>query len=246
MSLLPTARPANCASAPLPTISSRRPGLNLRPSSTCTSGRRSHTRGPTPRSSTLASVLVDFFGRLATTTTSGEAMGLPSALRSTPWPCSMTLTSSRVRPLFSSAVAPARMTMAWSMRPVLASVAWKPSPMASRATSTPTTPAMPTTITAEAPRRSGMVLTPTQVTFSAWRPLRVAASQATRASATRPITASGRNISTTIAAIRATRPRNCSTRFIAVLLSGRSGRRRSSGAWRAAPAAGRRSGPAPG
>src|SRR5574337_836350 len=181
-SVEPTPMPANCRIAPLPTSSSRNPGLNLRPAMIFTFGRTAHASAPTPRSETLASWPLLFFGSDAITTSSGDAIGWPCASRATPgccWTSSALLWSSTE---FDSLSDPARVTSTVSSLPVPCRVAWKPSAIASSATNTPTTPAMPITITDDAPQREGRVAMPTPVTESVCLPRRAITSH--RASTT--------------------------------------------------------------
>ncbi|KAG0920630.1 hypothetical protein G6F31_020641 [Rhizopus arrhizus] len=117
--------------------------------------------------------------------------------------------------------------MAVVSSPVLLSVAWKPSPIASIATSTPTTPAMPTTITEEAPQRCGRLATPMRVAASASRPPRTDPQHQADHQQQH-----GQRVAQPLLEF--------ALEHVGVLLSGRPVRRRSSGAWHAAPATSRR------
>ena len=162
---------------------SRRPGLNLRPSTIFSCGRIAQPAGPTPRNCTLASVPSAMVGRLTTCDSSGEASGLPSAPRAMPGRADTSGAWSRVMTELVSACEPARSRIAVVSSPVRSSVALKPSPIASIATSTPTTPAMPMTITLEAPQRCGSPARPIFVASRASRPLRVVYSHSAMAAA---------------------------------------------------------------
>ena len=70
--------------------------------------------------------------------------------------------------LDSSESEPPRRTMARSGSPPRSKVARNPAAMARIATITPTTPAMPTTITAELPRRDGKFLKFISVISTIW------------------------------------------------------------------------------
>src|SRR3954471_3310778 len=74
-----------------------------------------------------------------------------------PGACFMISTASPASPLVISLSAPPRMMMARSAAPAVCIVREKPSAIDSTATKTITTPAIPTTATADDPRRSRMV-----------------------------------------------------------------------------------------
>src|SRR6201991_3604459 len=176
---------------------SPRPGRNVRPSTIFTWSRSFQTSSLTPRIGTLESLFGSpLRGRLATTTSSPEAMGLPCASFFTPGACMTTLALSRSRMELSSACEPPRSTMAvWSL-PVARKVSAKPSLIASMATSTPTTPAMPTTTTEDEPSRWVTVASPTRVTCQVCRPRRVRAIHNTRIRARAAIPCQGNAIHT--------------------------------------------------
>ena len=151
----PTSRPANWRAALRPTMTSRTPRSNGRPSTIRTSSRMANAAGWTPRNGTLLGSVSPLRGRSTITTSSADASGRPAASRATPGSVASRTAWSRGTPLDSSASEPARSMMTRSGRPVLASVWRKPSDIASTDTSTPTTPAMPTTTTSEVPEALG-------------------------------------------------------------------------------------------
>ena len=85
-----------------------------------------------------------------------------------PGACLMTSTASPARPLDISSLAPPRMMRARSGWPAFFIAARKPSAIDSTATNTMTTPAMPTTATADEPRRWRMVRMLSQATEKIW------------------------------------------------------------------------------
>ena len=162
-SVSPRRTPSNWRATPWPTISSRRPWVNVRPSTIRSCGRRAKAAGSTPRTVMLDPVFSPAFISSAMTTTSAEASGRPSAPWATPGACLMIVPCSREMPELSSACEPPRSTSATSGRPADSSVDWKPAAIASSAVNTATTPARPTTMTSEGPRRSGMLRMPSIV-----------------------------------------------------------------------------------
>ena len=121
---LPGVRPANWRAAPRPTISSRRPGVNLRPSMIFTCGRTAQACSLTPRSCTLpsSSAVPPRTGRLAATTISSETIASPLALRAMPGACAICTTLSRSSTDITSDAEAPRMTIAVSVPPVFFSV----------------------------------------------------------------------------------------------------------------------------
>ncbi len=89
-----------------------------------TFGRTVHASSPTPRSCTLptSSAVPPLIGRLAATTSSGEAIGLPCASRAMPATCGITTTLSRSSTDITSEAEAPRITIAVSALPVLRSV----------------------------------------------------------------------------------------------------------------------------
>src|SRR3954454_4245531 len=85
-----------------------------------------------------------------------------------PGACFMISTASPASPLVISLSAPPRMMMARSGAPAVCIVREKPSAIDRTATKTITTPAMPTTATADEPRRSRMVRMLSQATEKIW------------------------------------------------------------------------------
>src|SRR5688572_23439928 len=162
-SVSPSRTPSNCRATPWPTISSRSPWVNARPSTIRSFGRNVKAAGSTPRTVMLEPVVSPVFISSAITMTSAEASGRPSAPWATPGACLMIVPCSREMPELSSAWDPPRSTSATSGRPAAASVDWNPAAIARSAVNTATTPARPTTMTSDAPTRSGMLRRPSMV-----------------------------------------------------------------------------------
>src|SRR6266850_2984826 len=164
----PTPSPANCRAALWPTITSRTPRPNGRPSTIRTSSRMVKAAGCTPRNGTLLGSVWPWRGSSTITNSSADTSGCPAASRARAGRLASTVAWSRPTPLDISASEPARSMITRVGRPVLASVCRKPSPMASTETRTPTTPAIPTTTTSEVPRRCGMFLRLMSVIWTTW------------------------------------------------------------------------------
>src|SRR5690349_7921737 len=150
---IPTLR--NSSSALRPTISSRRPGVNIRPLTSFISGRTAMTAGSTPRTASPARLPSSLRLRFTAATKLAVAAGVPSAPRAMPGASLIVATASTSSVLENSPVAPARSTIARSALPVAstASARLRVKPNTDRITAT--TPAMPTTMTLELPMRCG-------------------------------------------------------------------------------------------
>ena len=99
------------------TITSFRPGLNIRPSTILMYGRSSKAIGVTPRTVMLAPLGLSFFGNLKMITSSGEIFGSPLPAFSIPGSARMIRNASFVTQLDSSASAPSRMIIRFSFDP---------------------------------------------------------------------------------------------------------------------------------
>src|SRR5579864_561093 len=165
----PMSAPWNWARTPRPTMSSRSPGVKVRPSMILSCGRSTNAAGSTPRRVTLAPLLTSSLRTSsAITMSSAEARGLPSAPTRMPGSCLMMSVVSRSKAELSSASEPPRRITTASLRPVDLSVLSKPAAIASSAVNTATTPARPMTMTSEDAQRSGMLLMLMPVIASAW------------------------------------------------------------------------------
>src|SRR5882724_4182623 len=164
----PTPSPANCRAALWPTITSRTPRPNGRPSTIRTSSRMVKAAGCTPRNGTLLGSVWPWRGSSTITKSSADTSGCPAASRARAGRLVSTVAWSLATPLDISASEPARSMITRVGRPVLASVWRKPSPIASTETRTPTTPAIPTTTTREVPRRRGTLRRLISVTWTTW------------------------------------------------------------------------------
>src|SRR5688572_29483112 len=162
-SVSPSRTPSNCRATPWPTISSRNPWVNARPSTIRNCGRNVKAVASTPRTVMFDPDFSPLFMSSAITITSAEASGRPSAPCATPGACLMIVPCWREMPELSSAWEPPRSTRATSGRPAASSVDWNPAAIARRAVNTATTPASPTMMTSDGPRRSGMLRRPSIV-----------------------------------------------------------------------------------
>ncbi len=139
----PTRMPSIRARSLRPTITSSRPGVKVRPSTTSIPPRTSKARGVTARRVMFAGMPSLRRGRPMTTTHSHEAMGRPSESRAIRSSTTILLRSSRGTPEVSSEAEPRWTIIALSVRPVDLSAALKPSDIDMSTANTATTRAMP-------------------------------------------------------------------------------------------------------
>ncbi len=131
-----------------PAIISLSPRLNIRPSTSLTSGRSGKAPGPTPRTTMNESVLPSF-GISIEARSSADAIGTPSTPFLIPGMPRIVMALSRLNPPPLSVFALRPMTIARSGRPLRVMDSMNPRDIASTDTSTATTVAMPTTITSD-------------------------------------------------------------------------------------------------
>ncbi len=133
----------------LPTQISFLPAAGRVPSVTFTLARTCHACALTPRTTTLASLVVSPSRPSGMTTyTSGLASARPSAPRATWGDAVRLLTASRSSPLDISESAPLRSTSTFCSEPVRVSAAAKPLASASMPMNTATTSPMPSAVSA--------------------------------------------------------------------------------------------------
>ena len=154
----PSSAPWNWRITPRPTISSRRPGVKVRPAMIFSCGRSANACGSTPRTVMFAPCRRSSLRTSsAMIMSSADARGFPSAPMRMPGSCLIRSVESRSNAELSSASDPPRRISAASVLPVAWSVLSKPAAMASSAVNTATTPARPMTMTRDGAQRSGML-----------------------------------------------------------------------------------------